>query len=135
MAKQFTRTEIREKLISLVKEIMQDDAIEIDTSKSLFEEYSLDSLDLLDLSFNIEELFGVKIGANELRGQAKDRMKEDDMIDENGYITQKALDGLKAHIPEIPAERFNYGLRQEDIPRLLNIDIFIRMIFDKIQGV
>lgn len=110
---------------------MEDETIDIDPEKSLMLDYGLDSLDLLDFSFNIEEIFEVKIGANELRGRAKGTMPEEDMFDEDGYISQKALTALKDNIPEVDPGKLSQGLRQEDIPKLLNIKVFTRIVFDK----
>lgn len=127
------RTSISERLKDLIREITRNQEMELNSQKSLMMDYGLDSLDLLDFSFCIEESFGVKIGANELRGKAKEKMKEEDFLDYHGNISQKALDELKKSIPEIPTEHFTYGLRQEDIPKLLNIDVFVRIIFEKLQ--
>lgn len=122
---------IEERLKKLIQIILEDETIDIDPEKSLMLDYGLDSLDLLDFSFNIEEIFEVKIGANELRGRAKGTMPEEDMFDEDGYISQKALTALKDNIPEVDPGKLSQGLRQEDIPKLLNIKVFTRIVFDK----
>ncbi|MCK5683101.1 hypothetical protein KAJ27_03235, partial [bacterium] len=80
-----------------------------------------------------EEEFGTKIGGNELSANTSNTLKEDDMTDENGNISNLALAELKKNIPEIPPEKIKYGLRQNDIPRLLNIDVFTRLVFDKLN--
>ncbi len=125
---------IEEELIRLVKIVLEDDAMEIDPERSLMSDYGLDSLDLLDFTFNIEERYGVTIGANELRGRAKDELTEDEMFDEDGNISSKALEILQRTIPEIPSDKFVRGLRQEDIPTLLNIKVFTRLVYEKKQG-
>ncbi len=127
------KEDIKLKLIDIVKDILEDEELELDTTKSLIDDYDLDSLDLLDLTFNIEEEFGTKIGGNELSANTSNTLKEDDMTDENGNISNLALAELKKNIPEIPPEKIKYGLRQNDIPRLLNIDVFTRLVFDKLN--
>lgn len=125
---------IKMTLENIVKDILEEDeSFPIDSSKSLIDNYNLDSLDLLDLAFNIEAEFGVKIGANELSGNSRTTLSEDEMIDENGYITECALEELRRNIPEIPPENIRYGLRQNEIPRLLNIDVFTRIVQDKLK--
>ncbi len=131
MSNTYDKKTIEKKLIKLIKIILEDETIDIDPEKSLVLDYGLDSLDLLDFSFSIEEIFGVRIGANELRGRAKGTMSEDEMFDENGNISQKALKALRNNIPEVDPDKLYYGLRQEDIPKLLNIKVFTRIVFDK----
>ena len=125
--------DVRRRLIALAREIIEDETIAIDATLSLVREYGMDSLDLLDFSFNIEEVFGIRIGADELRGRAKGMMREEDMIDEDGCLSREALAIMQAQIPEIPPEMFVYGLRQEDIPGLLNINVFVRMVREKLR--
>ncbi len=91
-------------------------------------------MDLLDFTFNIEEIFGVTIGSSELRGKAKEKFKDEDIIDEEGNICEFALEELRKNIPEIPENKIKYGLRQEDIPKLLNVDVFVRIVYEKLNG-
>ena len=125
---------IETELIKIIREILKDAAAEIDPEKSLMTQYGLDSLDLLDFSFNIEEKFGVQIGPEELRGRADSRISKDEMFDENGNISNTALAELKKNIPELPAESFVYGMRPEDIPTLLNIRVFVRIVLEKLNA-
>jgi len=127
-------TEIREKLIEILCRVLAEDSasFKVDTSKSLIEDFGLDSLDLLDFAFNIEVDFDVKIGPNELSLRAKDRIDQSNILDEDGFLTELALDELRSSVPEIPAHMFRSGLRQTDIPRLLNIDVFARLVHDKL---
>ena len=131
---QISREEIQKRLIELVKEILEDESIEIDPGKSLIGDYGLDSLDLLDFSFNIEEIFNVKIGKDELSGRGRSTLKKEEMLDENGCTSEKALEELRRNVPEIPPEKFRYGMKQGDIPRLLNVAVFTRFVYDKLAG-
>lgn len=128
--------EIKDKLVEIFCRILAEDSenISIDTSRSLVEDYELDSLDLLDFAFNIEMEYDVKIGPNELSLRARGKISEDQMLDEDGYLTQAALDEFKTSVPEIPEEMFRHGLRMGDVPRLLNIDVFARLVHEKLKG-
>jgi len=133
MKKKIDKPAIEKELIKLIQNILNDDSINIDPSKSLINDYGLDSLDLLDFSFNIEEIFGVKIGANELKVRMKAKKREFEIYDEDGNLSLRALEELRKNIPEIPPENFSYGLRPEDIPYLLNIKIFTRIVYEKLE--
>jgi acyl carrier protein len=131
---QADKTAIQNRLIELIKEVMENDSIDIDPMKSLIDDYGIDSLDLLDFSFNIEEIYNVKIGKDELAGRAKHNLSKDEMIDENGCISERALEELQRCIPEIPSDKIVRGLKQSDIPRLLNIAVFTRIVYNKLTG-
>jgi acyl carrier protein len=131
---QADKTAIQNRLIELIKEVMENDSIDIDPMKSLIDDYGIDSLDLLDFSFNIEEIYNVKIGKDELAGRAKHNLSKDEMIDENGCIGERALEELQRRIPEIPRDKIVRGLKQSDIPRLLNIAVFTRIVYNKLTG-
>ncbi len=131
MKKKYDKEEIENKLVEIVQDIIEDDTITIDLMKSLVLEYELDSIDLLDLTYNIEQIFGVKIGPDELSGGAEEMLPEKDLYEQDGILSEKALEIMKKNIPEIPQAEFSYGLRPEDIPSLLNIKVFSRIIFDK----
>jgi|GEM_PF-4394288 len=128
-----TKQNIETELIRIIREILQDDTVEIDPDKSLMEDYGLDSLDLLDFAFNVEETFGVQIGADELRGRAEKKMAKGEMLDEDGNISPRALDEFKRNIPEIHPDAIAYGLRPENIPALLNLRVFVRIVFEKLS--
>lgn len=134
MKDQADKTAIQNRLIELIKEVMENDSIDIDPMKSLIDDYGIDSLDLLDFSFNIEEIYNVKIGKDELAGRAKHNLSKDEMIDENGCISERALEELQRRIPEIPRDKIVRGLKQSDIPRLLNIAVFTRIVYNKLTG-
>lgn len=134
MKDQADKTAIQNRLIELIKEVMENDSIDIDPMKSLIDDYGIDSLDLLDFSFNIEEIYNVKIGKDELAGRAKHNLSKDEMIDENGCIGERALEELQRRIPEIPRDKIVRGLKQSDIPRLLNIAVFTRIVYNKLTG-
>lgn len=134
MKDQADKTAIQNRLIELIKEVMENDSIDIDPMKSLIDDYGIDSLDLLDFSFNIEEIYNVKIGKDELAGRAKHNLSKDEMIDENGCISERALEELQRCIPEIPSDKIVRGLKQSDIPRLLNIAVFTRIVYNKLTG-
>ena len=126
------RAEIAKALTRIAREVLEDEDQTIDPALSLVREYGMDSLDLLDFTFSIEEVYDIRIGTDELRGRAKGELTEEEMVDDNGCISRKALAIMQAQIPEIPADQFVYGLRQEDIPSLLNINVFVRLVHDKL---
>jgi acyl carrier protein len=52
--------EVRERLLGILNGML-DDPVEYKAGADIFEDFGLDSLDQIELLFNIEEAFGVKI--------------------------------------------------------------------------
>ncbi len=127
-----TRNEIENELKNIIEDILGEEKENINSTSLLIEELGFDSLDLLDLTFNIEEKFKVKIGSDELSGRAKGKFKQSELVDEKGFLTDLSLSELKNSIPEIPADKLVHGLRENDIPKLLTIGVFVRLIEDKL---
>ena len=127
-----TKEEIQKDLVEIIEEILGESKPESNENTLLIEELGFDSLDLLDMTFHIEEKFGVKIGSNELSGRAKGKYKQSELVDEKGFLTELSLTELKNSIPEIPSEKLVHGLRENDIPKLLTIGVFVRLIEEKL---
>ena len=64
--------------------------------------------------------------------RAKGKYKQVELVDEKGFLTELSLTELKNSIPEIPAEKLIHGLRENDIPKLLTIGVFVRLIEEKL---
>ena len=92
-----------------------------------------ESLDLLDLSFLIEEAFGITIEPNELEQQAKAR-RPGVAYEQDGYLTVEALEDLRQELPDVSPERLAPGLRRADLPSLLPVSSFVRIIERKVAA-
>jgi acyl carrier protein len=128
-----TEEEIFARLLPLVREVTGVRESEITCESNLMEDLGAESLDLLDLSFLIEEEFGITIEADEFEQQARQRMPGG-VYDRDGILTNEALAELRKALPEVPADRFAPGLKKIEIPMLLNVEVFIHLIQRKLSG-
>ena len=97
----------------------------------LMENLGAESLDLLDLSFLIEERFGITIGSHEFEDQAKARLPGG-VYEKEGFLTPEALVELRRALPEIPPARLVPGLRKLELPSLLTVSVFVHLIQRKL---
>jgi acyl carrier protein len=123
--------EILDRLRPLVQEITGAHEEEIRMESVLVEDLGAESLDLLDLSFLIEETFGVMLGADEFERQAKAAMPHGD-FDRNGLLTEEAIRRLREALPEVPPERLQPGLPKLALPKVLNVAVFVHLIQRKL---
>ena len=128
-----TEREIFDKLLPLVREVTGARAEQVHMDSNLMADLGAESLDLLDLSFLIEEHFGVTIEADEFERQAKARIPGG-VYERDGVLTDEALAELRTALPEVPAERIASGLRKIAVPAVLNVAVFVHLIQRKLSG-
>ncbi|MHC4718541.1 MAG: acyl carrier protein [Planctomycetota bacterium] len=126
-----TETDIYEKLKPLIREVTgaSEDAIAMESI--LVADLGAESLDLLDLSFLIEEEFSITLEADEFERLAKARM-DGQPYEADGYLTEAALAELARAMPEVPAENFAPPLRKMDVPALLTVAVFVHLVQRKL---
>jgi acyl carrier protein len=124
--------EIFQKLVPLIREVTGVAESKIRMESNLMEELGTESLDLLDLSFLIEENFGVILEADEFERRATERIPGG-VFDRNGILTDEAVADLKKSLPEIPPEKFKLGMKKIELPGLLNVGVFVHIIQRKLD--
>ena len=126
-----TEQEVFDKLLPLVRETTGARPEQITMQSNLMDDLGAESLDLLDLSFLIEEKFGVTIEADEFERQASGRIPSG-VYDHDGVLTNEALVELQRALPEVPPERFRTGLKKIEVPSVLNVAVFVHLIQRKL---
>jgi acyl carrier protein len=126
-----TEQEIFGRLFPLIREVTGAKPEGISMQSGLMEDLGAESLDLLDLTFLIEEEFGVVIEANEFERQASARLNGRP-YERNGLLTDEAITELRRALPEIPPEKLSHPLPKQALPRYLNVAVFVHLIERKI---
>jgi acyl carrier protein len=128
-----TETEILEQLKPLLVEVLGVAPDEIQPASVLVSDLGAESIDLLDLSFRIEEHFQVTIEANEIEREAKQRLPGG-VYEKDGYLTEEALAEIRRAVPELPQDKLAKGLRKTDLPSLLTVGFFVHLIARKLAA-
>lgn len=123
--------EVFDKLRPLIHEITGVPEERILMESVLVEDLGAESLDLLDLSFLIEETFSVTLGADEFERQAR-AMMPGRSYDRDGLLTEEAIARLRDALPEIPPEKLQPGLPKVALPKVLNVAVFVHLIQRKL---
>jgi acyl carrier protein len=126
-----TETEAFERLLPLLREVTGARADQVAMDSNLMADLGAESIDLLDLSFLIEETFGITLEADEFERQATGRIPGG-QYERDGYLTPEALEELKKALPEVPAEKFRPGLKKIEVPSILNVAVFVHLIQRKV---
>ena len=95
-----SREEVREKLCEIIAEITGFEPEEIKEGDSLSEDIGIESFDIVDINFRVEEVFGVQIGDGAF-WNFRDIFENPDLIDENNVLTVKGIQEIKRRVPNL----------------------------------
>jgi acyl carrier protein len=126
-----TDSDVFEKLLPLVQEVTGARADQVHMESVLVEDLGAESLDLLDLSFLIEEQFGVTIAGDEFEREAKTH-RPGLVYERAGLLTEEGIACLREALPEVPPERLTPGMPKVALPRALNVAVFVHLIQRKL---
>lgn len=128
-----TEQEIFEELKPMLQEVLGVRPDQVQLNSVLMTDLGAESIDLLDLSFQIEDKFKVTIEANEIERQARTRLPDGE-YEKDGFLTEAALNEIRANVPELDPAKLVKGLRRADLPSLLTVGFFVRLIVRKLQS-
>ena len=128
-----TKEEIFEAMKPLIVSVLGVRPENIRLESVLVTDLGAESIDLLDLSFLIEEKFHVQIEANEIEREAKKRLP-DGVYEKGGFLTDAALDEIRKAMPELDSSKLVPGLRKVDLPALLPVSFFVNLIARKLAA-
>jgi acyl carrier protein len=126
-----TEEMIFRQLLPLVREVTGAREEQVRMESVLMGDLGAESIDLLDLSFLIEEAFGITIEADEFERQAKQRIPGG-VYETNGYLTEQALEELRKALPEVHPESLRSGLKKVEVPSVLTVAVFVHLIQRKL---
>ena len=123
-----SQEEIYTKVSATLVEALNVDEGDIKPTSTLQGDLGAESIDFLDIVFRLEREFGIKIPRGELFPESI--FQGDPEFVQNGKVTQKGLDELKARMPFADLSNF------ERNPELSGIsDLFtVQLITNYIQG-
>lgn len=126
-----TISDVDQEIWTKVHQVFQD-ALELDDDEVQFDskvigELDAESIDFLDIAFQLEKSFGIKIPRGGIEKAAREG-SEDEGLNEDGTLTQEALVTLQKAMPEVPAADFVAGLKPADVPNLFRVGTFYNLI-------
>ena len=110
-----------------IAEVLGREESEVQPSSSLMNDLNAESLDFLDLLFRLESAFGIKIPRGGIQ-RATQGSLTDAEFQQNGLLTEAALERLRILMPEVDAKRLQPGLTAREIPTLFTPETFTRLV-------
>jgi acyl carrier protein len=120
-----------EEIIEQIKRIIQQscgiDPEVMQAHSTIFDELSIDSIDMVDILFQLERHYDIELKISEIEQQSKLEMG-DEPFEVNQVITAKGLEVLRRRMPEIDTEKLTEGLTMFEVIKLINIQSLANMV-------
>ncbi len=121
-------------VISELKRILADTLrIEQDTieaESSLINDLGAESLDFLDVVYQLEQTFGIKMARHQVLEHVEELFGEDKAIDDDtGELTEGALAMLRLRFGE-DAPDIDEGMDMDEVPKLVTVNSMARAVLD-----
>ncbi len=125
-----------ESIFPKVREIIADvlviDEDDINLTSRLIADLGAESIDFLDLVFQLEKEFNVKLPRGQLEKNARGDLAEDE-FEKAGVLSEKGMVALRNYLTEVPAEYFKPGMKVNEIPMLFTVNTFCKFIVTAIN--
>lgn len=127
-----SRDEIYEQVQEVLVDALGLDDDEVTSDATLMGDLGAESIDFLDITFNLEKAFDIKIPREELF-PADAVMNNADFV-ADGKLTEKGLAELKARMPHTDFSEFEADPDINKLPDLFTVDSIVNFIETKING-
>lgn len=111
--------DIKHKIVAIFSEVLQRPIASIDNNATLAK-LDIESVEFLELSFSIEEVFKIKISKSEL-WNIPNYIYEKGFYSQ-GILTKEAMDLIESQFAQDPAQKLAKIQNPRDILSYLNID-------------
>lgn len=115
------------KVREIVADVLVIDEDEVSLQSRLIADLGAESIDFLDLVFQLEKEFGIKIPRGQLEKNARGDLAEDE-FEKGGVLTANGLAALKNYLSEVPAENFKANMKVNEIPMLFTVETFCKLV-------
>ena len=126
-----SRDEIMEKVREALVDALGVDEDEVVPTARIGGDLGAESIDYLDIVFRLEKAFSIKIPRGDL---FPDNILTSDEFVQDGKLTPKGIEELKARMPHANLEEFQKNPTVQDIADLFTVDMIVGYIEGKLGG-
>lgn len=124
------RSEIFEKIREVLVDALAVDEDEVTPEATLIGDLGAESIDILDISFKLEQEFGFKIAQGELFPEG---VTQDPEYVQDGKVTDKGLATLKERVPHFNFEQLEADPSVENVSKIFTVDALVTFCEQKLQ--
>jgi acyl carrier protein len=121
------RKEIFAGVAESIANVLNIDSSSIREEQKLVDSLGADSLDLLDLTFHLQQKFKITISPRDLEKRTQKKLGEK-LLEIDGVYTAEALEELRKAMPEIPVEELSEGLTVAQLQRRFRVATMVNLV-------
>ena len=126
-----SRDDIFEKVQGVLVEALGVDDDEVTPEASLAGDLGAESIDFLDIVFQLEQAFGFKIQQGEL---FPENVTQDPEFVQDGFVTAKGLETLKGRLPHIDFAALEADPQVTRVAQVFTVDALVNFCERKLAG-
>lgn len=111
--------ELTAKIHNIVAESLDIDLDEVSDEAVLYDDLEADSLDILDMNYQVRKQFGVELAVAHIQRHFEEAGIR--WLDENGGVTEEGLAVLNDFMPELDDGRIQVGAKVENVFVVLKV--------------
>lgn len=115
------------KVRTIIADVLVLDEEEVSLTSRLIADLGAESIDFLDLVFQLEKEFEIKIPRGQLEKNARGDLAEDE-FEQNGVLTAAGMQALRHYLSEVPEAYFKDNMKLNEIPALFTVETFCKLI-------
>lgn len=120
------------RVAKIISEVLAVDESKVELKKRLINDLGAESIDFLDLIFQLEREFKIKAPLRQIEKEARGSVSDAE-FEQNGIVTPLGLDVLKKQLSEVPEELFKSNLKVNEIPTLFTVETFCKIVVNAMQ--
>jgi len=100
---------------------------------TLFDELGVDSIDLVDILFELETLYDVELKVSDIEQRIREELG-DTPYEVDGVITAEGLTAIRKHMTEVDPESIKEGLTVHRLIQLFSVHSLCKIVEYRIQN-
>ena len=121
--------EIFEKVRDVLMDALAVDEDEVEMTSTLVDDLGAESIDLLDIVFQLEKSFDIKIDRGEL--MPMDKLNDPKYV-QDGKLTGDGLEMLKEALPSADLEAFSKNPVIQNLAKVLTVKDLVNLVASKL---
>ncbi len=125
--------EVLPKIQDIIADVLVLDEDEVQANSRLIADLGAESIDFLDLVFQLEKEFKIKIPRGQLEKDSRGDLSEDEFA-KGGVVTDAGMIALKGYFSELPADSFDKNIKVNEIATLFTVETFCRVVVKAVEA-
>ena len=115
------------KVRDIIADVLVLEEDEVQPHSRLIGDLGAESIDFLDLVFQLEKEFKIKIPRGQLEKESRGNLTDAE-FEQGGVVTEAGMEALKAYFSELPSENFAKPIKTNEIPMLFTVETFCQVV-------